>query len=96
MVKIWSADQVLLHVINEREETFLTFVLPLFIRVHLNGLAAGTVDEVLHVPVDLRPHLLLVNLAVQSLFLHVPLLFLLHFLEFGLLYIKLRICFNIR
>lgn len=40
MVEIWTADQVLLHVIYQREEAFLTFVLPLLIRVHLNRLAA--------------------------------------------------------
>ena len=56
MVEIWAADQVLLHVIYQREKTFLTFILPLLIRVHLYGLTAGTVDEVLHVPMDLRSH----------------------------------------
>ena len=45
-------------------------------------------NEVLHVPVNLWSHLLLINLPKSPLLLHLPLLLSLHFLELDLLIIK--------
>ena len=89
MVKVWTANQVLLQVVNQREESFLRLVLSLLICIHFNGLTTRAMNEILHVPVDLRSHLLLLDLAIYPLLFQVSLLLFLHFHEFFLLDLKL-------
>ena len=90
MVEIWPTDQVLLAVIREWEQPFIIHVrlCATLVGVHLDSLAWATMDKVLHIPVNLRPHLLLGYLAVYFPLLHTLLDLRLHLLILHLLLLE--------